>query len=95
MERGAIIQSETALHIVMGRSNPIFLVKRPSVSSQIATLRRLLYGWESNDKETGSWFKKAAEVRMIKMPGLWLKHLYRESFLWSSMSIVQILWRLS
>ncbi|KAF8969443.1 carbohydrate esterase family 9 protein [Flammula alnicola] len=42
MQRGAIIQDVTALHVIAG-------------------LRRLLYGWESNDHETGAWFKKAAE----------------------------------
>lgn len=62
MERGAVIQDVTALHLIMGRSHPLFPNKRPSVSSQIATLRRLLYGWEANERETGEWFRKAAEV---------------------------------
>lgn len=68
MERGAVLQDATALHIIMGRSHPLFPKKRPSVSSQIATLRRLLYGWESNERETGEWFKKAAEVRSARIP---------------------------
>lgn len=61
MERGAILQDATALHIIMGRSHPLFPNKRPSVSSQISTLRRLLYGWEANERVTGEWFQKAAE----------------------------------
>ena len=67
MERGAIVQDTTALHIIMGRAAPLYPEKRPSVSSQIATLRRLLYGWESNERETGEWFKKAAEVRWLPL----------------------------
>lgn len=60
MERGAIVQDVVALHVVLGRSSPL-LPKSVSVSTQIAALRRLLYGWESTDKETGIWFRKAAE----------------------------------
>ncbi|PFH51276.1 hypothetical protein AMATHDRAFT_142867 [Amanita thiersii Skay4041] len=61
MERGAIVQDVAALHIVLGRENPLVLNSGTSVSTQIAALRRLLYGWEGTDKETGEWFKKAAE----------------------------------
>jgi hypothetical protein len=60
MQRGAIVQDVAALHVVLGRSFP--LLKGVSVSTQLAGLRRLLYGWESQDKETGLWFRKAAEV---------------------------------
>lgn len=60
MERGAIVQDVVALHVVLGRSSPL-LPKSVSVSTQMAALRRLLYGWESTDKETGIWFRKAAE----------------------------------
>ena len=60
MKRGAIIQDVVALHIVIGRSYPT--LKGISVSTQIAGLRRLLYGWESQDKETGAWFRRAAEA---------------------------------
>lgn len=62
MQKGAIIQDVAALHVVMGKANPEF--RGVSVSTQIAGLRRLLYGWESTDQETGVWFKKAAEVRL-------------------------------
>ncbi|KAF9534703.1 carbohydrate esterase family 9 protein [Crepidotus variabilis] len=59
MERGALIQEVVALHVAIGKSHP--LLKGVSVSTQIAGLRRLLYGWESSEKETGHWFKQAAE----------------------------------
>ncbi|KAF8622060.1 hypothetical protein AX15_007211 [Amanita polypyramis BW_CC] len=61
MERGAIIQDVAALHVVVGRPNPLLQSSRISVSTQMAALRRLLYGWEGQDKETGDWFRKAAE----------------------------------
>ena len=60
MQAGAIIQDVAALHVVLGKSHPA--LRRVSVSTQMAALRRLLYGWESIDTETGAWFKKAAEV---------------------------------
>ena len=62
MERGAILQDVVALHAVLGRNNPM-APGGTSVSTQLAALRRLLYGWESRDRETGYWFRKAAEVR--------------------------------
>jgi hypothetical protein len=61
MERGAIIQEIAALHVTLGRAHPLSDVG-VSVSTQISGLRRLLSGWESTDKETGFWFRKAAEV---------------------------------
>lgn len=61
IEQGAIIQDVAALHVAVGRAHPL-LREGVSVSTQIAGLRRLLYGWESIDKETGFWFRKAAEV---------------------------------
>jgi len=64
MERGAIVQDVVALHVVLGRSQPA-AAGSASVSTQLAALRRLLYGWESRDKETGYWFRKAAEVRQL------------------------------
>lgn len=63
MEHGAIVQGVTALHVAIARPYPIVGNGGVSVSEQIAALRRLLYGWESTDTETGVWFKKAAEVR--------------------------------
>ena len=61
MERGTVVQDVTALHVHISRDTPM---GHPgaSVSQQIAFLRRLLHGWESEDTETGKWFKKAAEV---------------------------------
>ncbi|KAJ4001803.1 carbohydrate esterase family 9 protein [Lentinula boryana] len=61
LEPEAIIQTETALHFRITR--PRFDVRGPaaSVSSQLAVLRRLLYGWESRDTDTGLYFRKAAE----------------------------------
>ncbi|TFK22333.1 hypothetical protein FA15DRAFT_706442 [Coprinopsis marcescibilis] len=60
MEPGAIVQEVVALHVVLGRTHPM-MQTTVSVSTQIAGLRRLLHGWESRDKETGYWFRKAAE----------------------------------
>ncbi|KAH0587756.1 hypothetical protein H2248_006514 [Termitomyces sp. 'cryptogamus'] len=60
LERGAIVQDMTALHVHIGRAHPL-IGKGVSVSTQIAALRRLLFGWETKDKETGYWFKQAAE----------------------------------
>ncbi|KDR83960.1 hypothetical protein GALMADRAFT_236481 [Galerina marginata CBS 339.88] len=61
MQRGAIIQDVAALHVVLGKPYPLQSQRGISVSTQLAGLRRLLYGWESGDKETGAWFRKAAE----------------------------------
>ncbi|KAJ6628787.1 carbohydrate esterase family 9 protein [Mycena sp. CBHHK59/15] len=61
MERGAIVQQFADLHVVIHRPNPFVGNSRVSVSSQIAGLRRLLYGWQEEETETGRWFKKAAE----------------------------------
>ncbi|TRM67641.1 hypothetical protein BD626DRAFT_423922 [Schizophyllum amplum] len=71
MERGTIVREVTALHVAIGREPPLLQgesplphgprARRTSVSQQIALLRRLLQGWESEDTETGKWFKRAAE----------------------------------
>ena len=66
MQAGAIIQEVVALHIVIGKSHPT--LRRVSVSTQIAALRRLLYGWESEERETGAWFNKAAQVSLVAIP---------------------------
>jgi len=63
MQRGAIVQDIVALHVVMGK--PYITTKGVSVSTQIAGLRRLLYSWISEEKESGMWFRRAAEVRVI------------------------------
>ncbi|KIK67964.1 hypothetical protein GYMLUDRAFT_1014512 [Collybiopsis luxurians FD-317 M1] len=62
LEPGAIIQTEAALHVRITR--PRFDVQGGpaiSVSSQLAILRRLLFGWGNRDTDTGLWFRKAAE----------------------------------
>ncbi|TFK75753.1 composite domain of metallo-dependent hydrolase [Pluteus cervinus] len=61
VEHGAILQEITALHVKISRPNPLEGTPGVSVSSQIGGLRRLLFGWESRDQETGHWFRKAAE----------------------------------
>ncbi|KAJ7284154.1 carbohydrate esterase family 9 protein [Mycena rebaudengoi] len=65
MEKGAIGQASTALHVAIHRPYPVSMAgsqnHQVSVSTQIAGLRRLLYGWGDRDTETGIWFKKAAE----------------------------------
>ena len=76
MQRGAVIQEVAALHIVMG--NPYPTSRGISVSTQIAALRRLLYGWESTDTETGAWFKKAAEVSWKASKQKSLKHIEKK-----------------
>ena len=43
IENGAVIQAETALHVRVMRGLPV------SVSTQIATLRRLLFGHSGED----------------------------------------------
>ena len=63
MERAAIIKSATALHIAIGRAAPISpSYPSTSVSTEIATLRRLLLHGGDENSETGQWFKKAANV---------------------------------
>ncbi|KAJ6490404.1 hypothetical protein C8R47DRAFT_1124518 [Mycena vitilis] len=61
MEKGAVIQKFTALHVAIHRPDPFSRKRQPSVSSQVAGLRRLLSGWENQETETGRWFKRAAE----------------------------------
>lgn len=63
MEKGAILQKSTALHVAIHRPDPFSTKSQVSVSSQVAGLRRLLYGWENQGTETGKWFRKAAEVQ--------------------------------
>ncbi|KIY67956.1 composite domain of metallo-dependent hydrolase [Cylindrobasidium torrendii FP15055 ss-10] len=52
MERGAIIQDITALHIKLSTIG---------ITSQLAVLRRLLYGEIERDTDEGQWFKHASE----------------------------------
>jgi len=58
------VQNVAALHVVLGRPPP--LTGRngqidASLSEEIATLRRLLFGFEPIETETGRWFNKAIE----------------------------------
>ncbi|KAI1796076.1 composite domain of metallo-dependent hydrolase [Ganoderma leucocontextum] len=66
-DRAALIKSVTALHIAVGRSLPLAPSPGVSVSTEIATLRRLLLNGEGEHTETGKWFKKAAngEIPLI------------------------------
>ncbi|KAL0949372.1 hypothetical protein HGRIS_009441 [Hohenbuehelia grisea] len=61
MERGAVVQSVAALHVAIGKPNPLTGKQLPSVAAQIVALRRLLNGWADERTETGIWFKRAAE----------------------------------
>jgi hypothetical protein len=56
LEDGAIIQEVTGLHVSVRHFG-----RTPSVSTQIAALRRLLL--EPSEGLTGEWFKKVVEVR--------------------------------
>lgn len=60
LDRAALIKPITALHVAIGRSLPLAPSPGPSVSTEIATLRRLLLNGEGEHTETGKWFKKAA-----------------------------------
>ncbi|KDQ64250.1 hypothetical protein JAAARDRAFT_64138 [Jaapia argillacea MUCL 33604] len=61
LEGGAIVNDMTAMHVTIGRPPPYAPRRGPSVSEEIAGLRRLLLGAEDKNTETGRWFKKAAE----------------------------------
>ncbi|KAG7096769.1 hypothetical protein E1B28_004180 [Marasmius oreades] len=64
LEPGAILQEVAALHIRITRPSSVggTTYRAISVSEQLAGLRRLLYGWESRETDTGKWFRRAAEV---------------------------------
>lgn len=61
LEHGAIVKEIAALHITMSRAAPYSSEGWASVSTQVATLRRLLLNGEPTDTETGKWFKQAAK----------------------------------
>ena len=64
MQRGAVVQNVAALHVTLGKPQPLSRLDSQigaSVSEQVATLRRLLFGFEPIETETGRWFKKAIE----------------------------------
>ena len=62
LEKGSVIQDAVALHVALERSFNPQGDSRPSISSSIAALRRLLLQRGSTNTETGSWFDKAATV---------------------------------
>lgn len=55
--KGALIQETTAIHVSIGPKGS------PSISTQIATLRRLLV--HGGDGEQGKVFREAAHVRSV------------------------------
>lgn len=58
------MQNVAALHVTLGKPQPLSRMNSQigaSVSEQVATLRRLLFGFEPIETETGRWFKKAIE----------------------------------
>jgi hypothetical protein len=61
LQRGAVVQNVAALHVAMGRPHPLSSSIGATVSEQIATLKRLLFGFEPKETETGRWFKQAVE----------------------------------
>jgi hypothetical protein len=62
-DKGAFVQGVVALHIRIARPSPFGGAGRIiSVSEQLAGIRRLLYGWEGTQSDTGEWFRAAAEV---------------------------------
>lgn len=66
MDRGAIVQNVAALHVTLARPPPLSGHARKSsvsVSEQFGTLRRLLWGFEPKETQTGLWFSKAMEGR--------------------------------
>jgi len=56
LQKGAVIQRITALHVTMRHCKSI------SVSTQISALRRLLSG--PHEGEAGIWFEKVMKVRI-------------------------------
>ncbi|EKM59751.1 uncharacterized protein PHACADRAFT_181721 [Phanerochaete carnosa HHB-10118-sp] len=65
LQPDAIVQPTAALQLHVGRAAPWRgTMPDVSVSTQIATLRRLLLDAVNDDEETGRWFKKAADGRI-------------------------------
>ena len=66
MDRASVIKPVTALHVAIGRTTPVSpTYPGMSVSTEIATLRRLLMNGEDERTETGKWFKRAASVSLV------------------------------
>ena len=62
LEKGAIIQEVTALHVTIERHPAVLGPSHVSISSQIHVLRNLLLGLHKGDSTTAHWFRKAALV---------------------------------
>ena len=62
LEKGAIIQDITALHVTIERYPSVLGPGHPSISTQIHVLRNLLLGSHNGDSTTAHWFKKVALV---------------------------------
>lgn len=60
LEDGAMLQDVAALHVAINNGY-IFEADGPSISTQVATLRRLLFG--HGEGELGARFKEVYEVR--------------------------------
>ena len=61
LQKGAVVQNVAALHVALGRPSPLDNYAAASVSEEIATLRRLLFGFEDKKTQTGKWFNDAIE----------------------------------
>jgi hypothetical protein len=99
-DNSTFIKKITALHITIGRDgvySGLFAsgTQFPSVSTQIAILRRLLLGGERRDTETEKWFYEAAVVRRSLHHEILTNILSRAGSRWSSTCLAEILWRLS
>lgn len=57
LEEGAVIQDVNALHVTVRHFGGV-----PSISTQIATLRRLLL--EPDEGDAGQWFRAVSEVSL-------------------------------
>lgn len=83
LERGAIIQDVTALHVTIERTP--WNAEYASTSTQINVLRKLLLGSHegvTSDSDTGYWFGKAtsvsltSEVPVLSVSDAWLCFFY-------------------
>ena len=61
LQKGAVVQNVAALHVALGKPSPLDNYAAASVSEEIATLRRLLFGFEDKKTQTGKWFNDAIE----------------------------------
>ncbi|KAH8094912.1 hypothetical protein BXZ70DRAFT_343845 [Cristinia sonorae] len=61
LDENAIVKEITAIHLMFGRSDPLTGSTGASISTEIATLRRLLLDHEDPKTNAGNWFQKAAE----------------------------------